>query len=85
VTRAFTGRPARALAGPLPLAHPDAPAAYPEVHHLTRPLRAAAAAAGEPDLVHLWAGEGWRHATEEPAAALVARIAREAGLPDPAA
>lgn len=80
VTRAFTGRPARGLANPLARAYPDAPAAYPEVHHLTRPLRAAAAKQGDPDAVHLWAGEGWKQATEEPAGDLVARIAREAGL-----
>lgn len=79
VTRGFTGRPARGLANPLALAFPDAPAAYPEVHHLTRPLRAAAAAQGDPDAVHLWAGEGWRAVTEEAAGELVARIAREAG------
>ena len=81
VTRAFTGRPARGLANPLALAHPDAPSAYPEVHHLTRPLRAAAASQGDPDAVHLWAGEGWRDVTEEPAGALVARLAADAGLP----
>lgn len=80
VTRGFTGRPARGLANPLARAFPDAPSAYPEVHHLTRPLRSAAAAAGDPDAVHLWAGEGWRQATTEPAGELVARLAREAGL-----
>lgn len=80
VTRGFTGRPARGLANPLALAFPDAPSAYPEVHHLTRPLRAAAAAQGHPDAVHLWAGEGWRDATEEPAGDLVRRLAAEAGV-----
>jgi nitronate monooxygenase len=80
VTRAFTGRPARGLANPFALGFPDAPSAYPEVHHLTRPLRTAAAAQGDPDAVHLWAGEGWAAVTEEPAGVLVARIAREAGL-----
>jgi len=80
VTRGFTGRPARGLANPLALAYPDAPSAYPEVHHLTRPLRAAAAAQGDPDAVHLWAGEGWRAVTEEPVGGLLARIARDAGL-----
>lgn len=83
VTRAFTGRPARGLANPMATGFPDAPSAYPEIHHLTRPLRAAAAAAGDPDAVHLWAGEGWAAATEEPAGALIARLAREAGI-DPA-
>ena len=45
-----------------------APFGYPAIHHLTSPLRKAAAAAGEPDLVHLWAGTGFRHATAEPTA-----------------
>ncbi|WP_051472165.1 NAD(P)H-dependent flavin oxidoreductase [Patulibacter minatonensis] len=80
VTRGFTGRPARGLANPLALAFPDAPSAYPEVHHLTRPLRAAAAEQGDPDAVHLWAGDGWRGVTEEPVGTLLARIARDAGL-----
>lgn len=80
VTRGFTGRSARGLANPLARAFPDAPSAYPEVHHLTRPLRSAAASAGDPDAVHLWAGEGWRHATTEPAGELVTRLAREVGL-----
>jgi nitronate monooxygenase len=80
VTRGFTGRPARGLANPLALAFPDAPSGYPEVHHLTRPLRAAAAAAGDPDAVHLWAGTNWAAVTEEPAGRLVARLARDAGL-----
>ncbi|MGE4428540.1 MAG: NAD(P)H-dependent flavin oxidoreductase, partial [Solirubrobacteraceae bacterium] len=80
ITRGFTGRPARALANPLARAFPRAPSGYPEIHHVTRPLRAAAARAEDPDAVHLWAGEGWRAATTEPAGALVARLARDAGL-----
>lgn len=80
ITRGFTGRPARGLANPLALAFPDAPSAYPEVHHLTRPLRAAATAQGDPDAVHLWAGEGWRAVTEEPAGDLVRRLAAAAGV-----
>ena len=35
-----------------------APAGYPQVHHLTAPMRAAARAAGDPDLINLWAGQG---------------------------
>ena len=78
VTRAFTGRPARALANAFSDAHSAAaPAAYPELHHLTRPLRSAASAAGDPDGVHLWAGTGWRTVTEEPAGEIVARLERE--------
>ena len=77
-TRAFTGRPARALVNDfVRLRGDNAPASYPEVHHVTRPIRAAAAAAGDVDNLHLWAGARWRDVTEEPAAALVSRLARE--------
>ena len=71
VTRAFTGRPARGLVNRFMLDHPDAPAAYPEVHFATRPLRAAAAAAGDTGRMNLWAGEGYRAATARPAAEIV--------------
>ena len=46
VTRAFSGRRARALVNAMMRDHQDAPAAYPEINNATRPLRAAAAAAG---------------------------------------
>ncbi|QCB96818.1 nitronate monooxygenase [Arthrobacter sp. PAMC25564] len=62
LTAAFTGRPARALVNEFVRDHPGAPEAYPAVHHLTAPLRAAAAAAGDPERVNLWAGTGWRQA-----------------------
>jgi nitronate monooxygenase len=63
LTRAFTGRPARALVNEFVRDHPgDAPESYPAVHHLTAPLRAAAAAAGDAERLNLWAGTGWRHA-----------------------
>jgi len=40
LTRAFTGRPARGLINRFLTEHsPFAPAAYPQVHHLTSPLR----------------------------------------------
>jgi nitronate monooxygenase len=77
VTRAFTGRPARGLDNRFTAEHAAAaPADYPAVHHLTRPLRAAAAKAGDPEGLHLWAGTGWRAVGEEPAGALVGRLAR---------
>lgn len=86
VTRVFTGRPARGLANRFAQEHAAfAPAAYPEVHHLTRPLRQAAAAAGDADALHLWAGTGWRSVTAEPAAELVARLDRERQSADPGA
>ena len=79
VTRAFTGRWARGLVNRFLLAHDAAaPRAYPHVHHLTRPLRRAAAERGDPDALHLWAGQGFRRAEERPAADVVDRFARAA-------
>ena len=75
VTRAFTGRPARGLRNLL-AERSDAPTGFPAVHHLTRPLRAAAAAAGDAQLLHLWAGTGHRSAVAGPAAAVVEDLAR---------
>lgn len=77
-TRAFTGRPARGLINGFFREHDGhAPFGYPEVHHVTKPIRAAAAAAGDADNLHLWAGTNWRSVTEEPAADLVHRLAEE--------
>lgn len=79
LTRAFTGRPARALRNGFADRHGDAaPAAYPAVHHLTRALRQAAGAAGDADRLHLWAGTGWRSAPTGPAADVIRRLAGEA-------
>jgi nitronate monooxygenase len=76
ITRAFSGRYARGLANEFARAHHlDAPQAYPEVHHLTRPLRAAATEAGDPSVPNLWAGTGWRQVTSEPAGAILGRMA----------
>ncbi|MCM3296698.1 nitronate monooxygenase [Streptomyces pseudogriseolus] len=72
LTRAFTGRPARALVNRFLREHgPYAPAAYPEVHHLTAPLRKAAAKAGDAQGLAMWAGQGHRLARELPAGQLV--------------
>jgi hypothetical protein len=49
------------------------------VHHLTRPIRTAAAAAGDADRLHLWAGEGWQRLRPMPAADLVGTVADELG------
>ena len=62
ITRAFSGRWARGLANRFAREHPDAPGGYPQVHHLTRRLRAAATSAGDPEVPNLWAGTGWRGA-----------------------
>ncbi|MEV0036532.1 nitronate monooxygenase [Streptomyces sp. NPDC056909] len=72
LTRAFSGRPARGLVNRFMREHgPYAPAAYPEVHHLTSGLRKAAARVGDPQGMALWAGQGHRMARELPAGQLV--------------
>jgi NAD(P)H-dependent flavin oxidoreductase YrpB (nitropropane dioxygenase family) len=76
VTRAFTGRPARALRNYFTDRYEHiAPAGYPALHHLTSPLRKAATAVGDTRLIHLWAGTGYREARAEPAAVTFARLA----------
>ncbi|WP_230688719.1 nitronate monooxygenase [Micromonospora sp. WMMC415] len=76
ITRAFTGRPARGLRnGFVERYEATAPLGYPAVHHLTRGMRAAAAAAGDPDRLHLWAGTGYRSASTGPAGAVVDLLA----------
>ncbi|MFD7131744.1 nitronate monooxygenase [Streptomyces sp. NPDC059894] len=78
LTRAFSGRPARGLVNRFLREHgPYAPAAYPEVHHLTSPLRKAAAKAGDAQGMALWAGQGHRMARELPAGQLVEVLAAE--------
>ncbi len=78
VTRAFTGRPARGLRNEFIDRHEsDAPLGYPALHHLTSPLRKAAAAAGDPDRFHLWAGTGYRHARPGAAASIITDLAAE--------
>lgn len=79
ITRAYSGRLARGLANRFAIEHDaHAPRAYPEVHHLTRPLRIAATRAGDASVPNLWAGTGWREVRAEPAARIVARIAAQA-------
>ena len=79
VTRAFTGRQARGIVNRFMREHSDdAPAAYPEVHHATAPLRAAGRAAGDAEVLNLWAGQAHELAPERPAAEVVATMAAEA-------
>ncbi len=78
LTRAFSGRYARGLANGFATRYSDAaPDAYPEIHHLTRPLRTAATRAGDSSTPNLWAGQGWRSVTSDPARVVVRRIASE--------
>src|SRR5436190_190804 len=55
-----------------------APKAYPHVHYVTAPLRAAARAAGDAEGINLWAGQAYPLAETAPAASLVARWGAEA-------
>jgi nitronate monooxygenase len=77
MTRAFTGRPARGLRNGFTQRHDvSAPVGYPAVHHLTRELRQAAAAAGDPHRLHLWAGTGYRAARTGPVHTVIETLAR---------
>lgn len=79
LTRAFSGRLARGIVNRFMDEHDrDAPRAYPEVHHLTTPVRAAARARGDGDAINLWAGQGHELARPGPAAELVRQLADQA-------
>ncbi|MFI1987704.1 nitronate monooxygenase [Actinoplanes sp. NPDC020271] len=72
VTRAFTGQPARALRNRFVDTYsPLAPVGYPAIHHLTAPIRAAAAARDDASALNLWAGVGHAAARPGPVAALI--------------
>ncbi|HEU5485312.1 MAG TPA: nitronate monooxygenase [Microlunatus sp.] len=70
LTRAFTGRTARGITNQFVLDFEGAPSAYPEVHHLTGPLRAAARSSGDAEGCHLWAGQAYALARPTPAGRL---------------
>ncbi len=79
LTRAFSGRTARGIVNRFLREHDGAaPRAYPEVHHLTAPLRAAARTRGDADAINLWAGEAHELARAIPAGELVAQLAADA-------
>ena len=78
LTRAFSGRYARGLVNEFARRYSDgAPPGYPEIHHLTRPLRTAATERDDPRTPNLWAGTGWRAVGTEPAASVIRRIGSE--------
>jgi nitronate monooxygenase len=79
LTRAFSGRNARGIVNRFLREHSaDAPIAYPEIHHVTAPLRAAGRKAGDADVLNLWAGQAHELARDLPAGELVAALAAEA-------
>lgn len=79
VTRTFSGRPARGIRNEFTDRFEQVvPPVFPIVNQLTKPLRAAANRAGNPQLSNQWAGTGWRQARPGPAAEVVSALA--AGL-----
>jgi nitronate monooxygenase len=79
VTRAFTGRPARGMVNRFLLEHSEtAPIAYPEIHHVTSPLRAAARRRGDADAFNLWAGQAHELVQARPAGEVLRDMAAEA-------
>lgn len=79
LTRAFSGRQARGIVNRFMLEHgSEAPIAYPDVHHLTTPIRAAARTAGDPDAINLWAGQAHELARQASAAEIVTGLADDA-------
>jgi nitronate monooxygenase len=80
LTRAFTGRAARGIENRFMREHEgEAPLAYPEVHNLTAPLRAAARERGDAEGFHLWAGQAYSLAVAGvPAGELVLRLSNDA-------
>lgn len=81
ITRAFSGRPARgvvnAFLDEVERAGADIIAPFPLQNALTRPMRNAAAKAGDIERLSLWAGQGLRLARRMKAAELVNVLVRE--------
>jgi nitronate monooxygenase len=72
LTGAFSGRRARGIVNRFMVEHEAAaPVAYPDIHHLTTPIRAAAREAGDAEAINLWAGQTHTLATDAPAAEIV--------------
>jgi nitronate monooxygenase len=78
ITRAFSGRPARALRNRAVEEAGDDPLPYPAQMSLSGPLGAAAAQRGSGDFLAMWAGQAAPLVREMPAAELVARIVTDA-------
>jgi nitronate monooxygenase len=79
LTRAFSGRLARGIVNRWHREHAGAaPQAYPEIHHLTSPLRAHGRRVGDPDLINLWAGQAHRLAEERSAEEITRILGRDA-------
>ncbi|HEY5785989.1 MAG TPA: nitronate monooxygenase [Microlunatus sp.] len=81
LTRAFSGRLTRCLVNTFQADHSAAaPIAYPELHHLTTPLRAQARKNGDAEQINLWAGQAHELARNQPAGQLVVELAEDAAV-----
>ena len=86
LTRAFTGRRARGIVNRFMLDHDAAaPIAYPEIHYVTAPIRAAARASGDSEAINLWAGQAYQLTRERSASELVEELVYELAQFNPAA
>lgn len=74
LTRAFTGRYARAITNTWTENFDDAPAIYPGLHQLTSSVRKAAAATGNLEWIHAWAGKNYSAIRTGSAAEILARF-----------
>jgi nitronate monooxygenase len=79
LTRAFSGKTARGMVNRFMTEHQEsAPIGYPEIHHATSPLRAAARKHGDAGGFNLWAGQAHELAQARPAAEIVRELGAEA-------
>jgi nitronate monooxygenase len=86
LTRAFTGRRARGIVNRFMLDHDAAaPIAYPEIHYVTAPIRAAARASDDGETINLWAGQAYQLTRERAVSELVEELAHELARLRPAA
>jgi len=78
ITRAFSGRPARAVRNRATDELAEGAIAYPAQLSISAPLAAAAAERGSSEFLPMWAGQAAPLAEEIPAGELVKRIAADA-------
>lgn len=81
VTKSFSGRPARGIQNRFIKEFEKtgiAPLPFPSQNTITKEIRAAAAKAGDPEYMSLWAGQSTRSLTEEMAAAEIIEEVMEA-------
>jgi nitronate monooxygenase len=79
LTRAFSGRLGRGMVNRFLEEHSEsAPVGYPEIHHATSAMRAAARRRGDADGFNLWAGQAHELAQARPAAEIVREMGADA-------